>query len=117
MTVRHLTDVSNVDSDGFVIDPAGVYHGSIEGSMIAALGGPVDPSTHFNYDFPDHEIGECVVTEGLEKGAPVVVDSEGHFVHAPVRPDARVSLGRVNQGERRVEWLQVLADRRPADDN
>ena len=116
MTVRHLTQANNIDGDGFVIDPADVHHGAIQGSEIAALGGPVDPTTHLNRDFPAHEIGECTVVERLEVGASVVLDAQGQFTHAPVRDDAFRSFGRVNQGARRAEWLQLMAERRAARD-
>jgi hypothetical protein len=111
VAVRHVTCKSNVDEDGFLHDAALVHHGSIEGGVLAALGGPVDPLTHNNLDFPEHEIGECVIVQALEIGSRVVRDEEGLFARARIRPGSKQRLGRVNTGARRAEWLQRFSHR------
>lgn len=112
MTVRHLTTVGNVDADGYLVDATQVCHGTLAASRVAALGGPIDPSTHLNRDFPDHQLGECVIAEAFEVGAPVVLDTEGQFTHARPRHDASTALGPVNLGERRAEWLAAICAHR-----
>lgn len=112
MTVRHITSADNVDDSGHLIDATIAHHGSLHGSQIAALAGRVDPTTHLNADFVDHELGECVIAVELETGADIVLDENGQFARARPRPDARASLGAVDQGARRTEWLKVLRERR-----
>lgn len=112
MTVRHITQVENVDDDGFLIDPAAVHHGAVQGSHVASLAGPVDPATHLNLDFPEHEVGECIIAERLEPGAPIVLDENGQFARCRPRGGAKERRGFVDQGARRTEWLAVLRERR-----
>lgn len=112
MTVRHITVVDNVDDDGYLIDPTRVHHGAVQGSHVASLAGPVDPLTHLNFDFGEHELGECIIAEELVVGSPVVLDENGQFARARPGADASTSLGFVDQGARRTEWLSVLKERR-----
>lgn len=105
MNVRHVTSEDNVDEAGCLIDPGFVHHGTVQGGVISALAGPVDPCTHFNADFREHTLGECVIAQQLEVGSPLIVDHEGHFSRAVLRPGMTQSLGRVDTGGRRVEWL------------
>ena len=112
MTVRHITSADNVDADGRLIDATVARHGTIRGSHVDSLAGLVDPTTHLNADFADHELGECVIAAELEVGAELTLDEHGQFAHARPRPDARRSLGPVDQGARRNEWLDVLRERR-----
>lgn len=109
MTVRHLAAVNNLDEDGYVVDPGRVYHGAIVGGRISALAGVVDPSTHINLDYRDHEVGDCVIVDDLVEGASVVRDGDGQFMHAPLHPDAMRRLGPVDLGARRAEWLRAFA--------
>jgi hypothetical protein len=112
MTVRHITRADNVDSEGFLIDPTIVHHGAVQGSHLASLAGAVDPTTHLNLDYPDHELGECVIAVTFDIGAEIVLDENGQFERAQPRFDASTSLGFVDQGARRIEWLNVLRERR-----
>ncbi|SDB95254.1 hypothetical protein GA0111570_11179 [Raineyella antarctica] len=105
MNVRHITHRRNVDEAGLLIDAEQVCHGTVQGGVIAALAGPVDPLTHLNRDFHEHELGECVVAEELVVGSAVLLDGEGHFLRASQRPGAKKSLGRVDLGARRSDWL------------
>lgn len=105
MNVRHVTSEDNVDEDFCLIDPQLVHHATVQGGVISALAGPVDPCTHFNADFREHSLGECVVAKQLEVGSPLVLDHEDHFQRAVMRPGMNQSLGRVDTGGRRVEWL------------
>lgn len=111
MTVRHLTCRNNVDEDGYLRDNQRVHHGTLGGGVIAALAGPVDPTTHDNLDYPDHELGECVVTEELEEGSPIVWTEDERFMMASPRPGTKQRLGRVNMGARRAAWLQQFTDK------
>ena len=112
MTVRHITVADNVGDDGHLIDPSIVHHGTVQGSHVASLAGPIDITTHLNTDFVDHEVGECVIATKLETAAALVLDDNGQFARARPRHDAKRSLGAVDQGERRAEWLRVLGERR-----
>ena len=68
MRIRHLVAADNVDAQGYVIDPLLVRHGIVLGGRIADLAGLIDPQTHLNRDFPDHQLEECLVAERLERG-------------------------------------------------
>ena len=112
MAIRHVTSIDNVDAEGFLIEPTRSCHGTIRAAHVEDLGGPVDPLTHLNRDFPDHDLRECIVAERLETGAPIVRDDDGQFLRAVVRQSSMGSLGPVDIGERRVAWLQAFQDRR-----
>lgn len=111
MTVRHFTCRDNVDEHGYLRDNQRVHHGTLGGGVISALGGPVDPTTHDNLDYPEHETGECVVTEELEEGSPIVWTEDGQYMSARPQPGSKQRLGRVNMGARRAAWLQQFADK------
>jgi hypothetical protein len=65
MRIRHLTAAENVDTEGYLRDPALVRHGLVVGGQVAALAGPVEPLTHLNLDFPEHGLDDCLVAEQL----------------------------------------------------
>lgn len=108
MAIRHITSITNVDADGYLIEATVAHHGTIRAAQVEDLGGPVDPLTHLNLDFRDHDLGECAVAERLEKGAPIVIDADGHFLRAIPRPSARRRLGKVDVGGRRTAWLEAF---------
>lgn len=110
--IRHIVDSGNVDSEGFIIDPTLAVHAILEHGRLKEMGGPVDPTSHLNRDFPDHELGSCPIVDRLEPGSKVHATDEGQLVFAAVRPTAIQRLGRVDVGARRLEWLQVHQDRR-----
>ena len=112
MAVRHVTSLDNIDAEGFLVDPSKACHGSISGGRLEDLSGLVDPLTHLNRDFPDHQLGECVVAERLERGGKVVVGPDGTFLRARPRPAGYTPLGRIDIDERRIAWLAVLHERR-----
>ena len=112
MTVRHLTPSENVDAEGFLIDPSRACHGALRNGRVEDLSGPVDPLTHLNRDFPDHELGECVIVERLECGGKLLTDSRGTPLRARPRRASSISRGNVDVGERRCTWLAVLRERR-----
>jgi hypothetical protein len=112
MTVRHITSLDNVDDEGYLIDPLACRHGTISAGAIDALAGLVDPLTHLNRDFPEHQLDECVVAEQLAVGSSVTREPFGNFRRAVPRVTAMESRGKVDQGARRVAWLTRLRERR-----
>ena len=112
MTVRHITSLDNVDGEGYLIDPLACRHGTIASGAIDALAGLVDPLTHLNRDFPEHQLDECVVAQQLAVGSAVTREPAGAFRRAVPRRTAMEARGRVDQGARRVEWLTTLRARR-----
>jgi hypothetical protein len=112
VTVRHVVAAPNVDGDGYIVDPAAARHCVVRAGALLDLSGPVDPATHLNADFPDHELGDCIVAAGLERGSRVVRWADGRPALARPRPDYRTRRGPVDLDARRVAWLQVHQARR-----
>lgn len=110
--IRHMVESENVDPAGFIIDASRAVHGVILHGLVEEMSGPVDPVTHLNREFPDHQLGPCVVAEHLAPGSPVLVDGEGQLTFAQPRPDSIERHGRVDVGARRLEWLRVHQSRR-----
>lgn len=110
--IRHIVGAENVDGEGYIIDPTDTVHGVLEHGKLKEMSGPVDPKTHLNRDFPDHDLGSCVIVDRLEPGSPVHVDDQGQLVFAAIRPSAVGQLGRIDIDARRLEWLQVHQERR-----
>ena len=110
--IRHIVDSENVDGEGYILDPKLAVHAILEHGRLKEMGGPVDPKTHLNRDFPDHELGSCAIVDRLEPGSRVLVDDEGQLVFAAARLSAIERLGRIDIDARRLEWLQVHQDRR-----
>jgi hypothetical protein len=108
--LRHLVGRENVAPDGRIVDPRDVRHGVIAGRRVAALAGPIDPSTHLNLDFTAHVLSDAVVVERLQIGAAVLLDGDV-FLHAPVDRAAFAHLGWVDVGARRSDWQLVLRRR------
>lgn len=112
MIVRHVVSAANVDEAGWIIDATEARHCVIHAGALLDLAGPVDPLTHLNGDFSDHTLGDCVVAESLEPGAPVWRDAEGRPRFARPRAGARQRRGPVDVGARRIAWLRVHEARR-----
>ena len=72
MLIRHITAAENVDESGRLVDPLAVKHGVIVGGRVAALGGPVDPSTHLNLDFAEHDRSRSLVSNEF-KARPLLI--------------------------------------------
>lgn len=115
MTVRHVVEAGNVDAHRFVIDPTQARHCTIRAGVLLDLSGPVDPLTHLNRDFGNHALGDCVVAERLEPGAPVLREPTGRFLVAATRSEVAGRLGRVDVDARRIAWLQAHRSRRAID--
>lgn len=112
MIVRHAVARGNVDETGHIVEPPLARHCVVVAGAVHDLSGPVDPLTHLNAAFPDHELGECVVAESLEPGSAVLRDDEGRMLFASPRRGYRQPLGRVDVDARRLAWLEVLRARR-----
>jgi hypothetical protein len=110
--IRHVVAAENVDAQQFVIDPAQARHCTIRAGALLDLSGPVDPLTHLNRDFGDHALGDCVVAERLEPGAPVLLEPTGQFLVVSTRPEAMKRLRAVDIDARRAAWLEVHRRRR-----
>lgn len=111
MLVRHLVAQHNVSPNGRVIAPERVRHGVLRAGRIYALAGEIDPETHLNLDFPDHQLGTCVVVADLEVGAPAMMRDDS-YLYADTGPSMFSRFGAVNVGARRTAWLKVLQERR-----
>jgi hypothetical protein len=107
MRIRHLVAADNVDTQGYVIDPLLVRHGIVLGGQIGDLAGPIDPQTHLNRDFLEHQLEECLVAERLERGAALLHDGD-RFRMGLVRADAYTSLGPVDVDRRRADWQRTV---------
>jgi hypothetical protein len=107
MRIRHLVAADNVDAQGYVIDPLLARHGIVLAGEIGDLAGPIDPQTHLNRDFLDHQLEECLVAERLERGAALLRDGD-RFLVALVRPSAYEALGPVDVDRRRASWQRVV---------
>ena len=91
MRIRHLVAADNVDEQGYIVDPLLVRHGIVLAGQIADLAGPIDPLTHLNLEFPDHQLDQCLVAERLERGAALLWDRD-RFRLALLRPERVAGL-------------------------
>lgn len=112
MPVRHLVSKDNVDPDGRIIDASKVCHGAIRFGLVESVSGSIDPLTHLNLDFEDHQLGEAIVVLETKPGSLVVRESDGTFARALARIDSFASLGGVDIDQRRVDWLRSFERRR-----
>lgn len=110
MQIRHVVSHDNVDASGTILDPRRARHCVVVGGRIFDLSGEIDPLTHLNLDFPDHQLGPCIVAERLERGATVAFDSGGLRFALPA-PTALSHLGSVDVDHRRVKWLAAHRSR------
>jgi hypothetical protein len=107
MRIRHIVAANNVDLQGYVVDPLLVRHGIVLAAQIGDLAGPIDPQTHLNYDFPDHQLDECLIAERLERGAALLREGS-RFRVTLIRSEAFARLGLVDVGARRAAWQQAV---------
>lgn len=107
MRIRHLVAASNVDADGYIINPLEVRHGIVVGGRVADLAGLIEAITHLNLDAPEHSLDDCLVAERLEPGA-VLRRAGDYFQVTRPRLDAYTHLGRVDVDERQRAWKQAL---------
>ena len=113
MRAHHLVAMENVAADGSILDPREVRHGALKAGQVEALAAPIDPFTHLNRDFPDHQANVCVVVAALAIGAPVLFEEDG-FRLAWVRPGSFARLGAVVVGVRRERFRANLVAARSA---
>lgn len=106
MRIRHIVAEDRVDGLALIRDPASIRHCIIHGGQIAELSGPIDPLTHLNLDFPEHQACECIVAERLQVGAKVLLE-EDTFRTARVGLSSLGHFGQVSVAQRRREWLRV----------
>jgi hypothetical protein len=112
MIIRHMVARANVDpEDGTVTDPSAIRHGIIVGRRVGTLAGLIDPLTHLNLDFPEHRATACVIVEGFELKAPVLMAGD-EFAFAVVHPAHYRHLGRVNLNAEREAWHEQFAAHR-----
>ena len=107
MRIRHIVAADNVDLQGYVIDPLLVRHGIVLAGQVGDLAGPIDPQTHLNHDFPDHQLDECLVAERLDLGAALLREGD-RFRAARIRSSAYAWLGPVDVGARRAAWQRAV---------
>jgi hypothetical protein len=111
MRIRHLVAASNVDADGWIIDPCAVRHGILIAGRIGELAGKIDPQTHLNLAYSEHRLAACTVVASLAPGAPVLRNGD-HFQLAYPRPAAFVNRGTVAVGGQRAAWHRMMQERR-----
>ena len=77
MNIRHVVEASNVDDDGYVLDPSEMKHGVVRAGKIWSLSGFIDPRTHLNLDFVDHRVTGCIIASRFIKYAHVAIKQDG----------------------------------------
>ncbi len=105
MNIRHVVEASNVDGEGYVLDPSKVKHGVVRAGKIWSLSGFIDPGTHLNLDFVDHRVTGCIITSRFIRYAAVRIKLDG-FVFAHVKNESYEHLGFVDIDARRIEWMK-----------
>ena len=113
MFVRHCVEAANVDENCVVIDPLKIRHVALKAGRIEELSGYIDPLTHLNLDFSDHKIGQCIISEGFEKGAKIRYCDQG-FAFAIVPQTAYRHLGFVDSTQRALDMKAAIRTVREA---
>jgi hypothetical protein len=107
MLIRHCVEESNVDENLVVMDPTKIRHVTLKAGRIDAMSGLIDPASHLNLDYPDHNVTICVIAEKFEKGAKVRFGDQG-LIFAVVGRSAFGHYGYVDYTQRLSEMTEAV---------
>ncbi len=104
--IRHCVEVTNVDEYLVVTDPTKVRHVVISAGRIESMSGLIDPITHLNLDYPDHQVTTCAIAEKFEVKAKVKFSDQG-LVLARIDSSTLGHYGNVNYTQRLFDMIEA----------
>jgi len=107
MLIRHCVEESNIDENLVVIDPTKVRHVVISAGKIESMSGMIDPASHLNLDYPDHNITICVIADRFEINAKVKVGDNG-LVFARLNRSSLGHYGKVDYTQRLFDMIEAV---------
>jgi hypothetical protein len=107
--IRHCAEECNIDSGMKVIDATKIKHVIVVAGRIGHMSGFIDPATHLNFDFPDHQVGPCIIAQCFKVGAAVKFGHQG-FVFATVSQDSFSHYGKIDYTQRLLDMIQSVRD-------
>ena len=110
MLVRHCVEVSNINDNLVIIDPTKVRHVIISAGRIESMSGLIDPASHLNLDYPDHNITTCVIAERFEINAKVILGDNG-FVFARLDRSSLGHYGKPDYTQRLFDMIEAVKNK------
>jgi hypothetical protein len=107
MLIRHCVEESNIDENLVIIDPTKVRHVVISAGKIESMSGLIDPASHLNLDYPDHNITICVIAERFEIDAKIKVGDNG-LVFARLNRSSLGHYGKVDYTQRLFDMIEAV---------
>ncbi len=107
MLIRHCVEESNIDENLVIIDPTKVRHVIISSGRIESMSGLIDPASHLNLDYPDHNITTCVIAERFEINAKVKLGDNG-LVFARLGRSSLGHYGKVDYTQRLFDMIEAV---------
>lgn len=107
MLIRHCVEESNVDENGQVLDPLKIRHVTLRAGKIDSLSGLIDPASHLNWDFPDHKVTTCVITEKFSVGSQIRFSGNG-LAFATVNRSSFSHYGFIDYTQRLARMIDAV---------
>jgi hypothetical protein len=105
--IRHCVEESNVDENGQVLDPMKIRHVTLRAGKVDSLSGLIDPASHLNWDFPDHKVTTCVITEKFSLGAQIRFSGNG-LAFATVNRSSFSHYGSIDYTQRLARMIDAV---------
>lgn len=111
MLIRHCVEESNVDENGQVLDPMKIRHVTLRAGKLDSLSGLIDPASHLNWDYPDHKVTTCVITEKFSVGAPIRFSGQG-LAFAIVNRSSFTHYGPIDYTQRLASMIDAVKEKK-----
>jgi hypothetical protein len=111
MLIRHCVEESNVDKNGQVLDPMKIRHVTLRAGKVDSLSGLIDPASHLNWDYPDHKVTTCVISEKFSVGAPMRFSGQG-LAFATVNRSSFSHYGSIDYTQRLARMIDAVKDKK-----
>ena len=84
---------------------------NIKGGKLDSLSGLIDPASHLNWDYPDHKVTTCVITEKFSVGAPIRFSGQG-LSFAIVNRSSFTHYGSIDYTQRLARMIDAVKEKK-----
>ena len=88
-----------------------IRHVTLRAGKLDSLSGLIDPASHLNWDYPDHKVTTCVITEKFSVGAPIRFSGQG-LAFAIVNRSSFTHYGSIDYTQRLASMINAVKEKK-----